>query len=246
MVTEPTPQAPPTGGRLAPSLSDFFLVLGLGVASAVIAGLIFGRELTPFLVFAVILPAQYAGHIVGIAWVLRQRHLTLNDLGFEINGADPAYLLLGMLLQFALAILVLPLVDLVGLPVVESPQEIQTLIAGDLTTPARVALMLSMALLAPVVEELMFRGMLLQTALARWGRRAAVLITSAAFAGLHLVTLDPSQFLAAAVITLPRFFIMGLVLASLTLRRGRLGPAIFTHAGFNLIGVIALYVTAPA
>ena len=48
------------------------------------------------------------------------------------------------------------------------------------------------------------------------------------------------------MITLPRFFIMGLVLASLTLRRGRLGPAIFTHAGFNLIGVIALFVTAPA
>ena len=108
-----------------------------------------------------------------------------------------------MLLQFVLAILVLPLVQLVGLPVVESPQEIQSLIVGDLTTAARVALMLSTALLAPVVEELMFRGMLLQTALARWGRRPALLITSLAFAGLHLVTLDPSQFLAAAVITLP-------------------------------------------
>ncbi len=73
-----------------------------------------------------------------------------------------------------------------------------------------------------------------------------MLITSVAFAALHLVTLDPSQFLAAAVITLPRFFIMGLWwYASLTLRKGRLGPAIFTHAGFNLIGVIALFFSAP-
>jgi membrane protease YdiL (CAAX protease family) len=227
-----------------PTLSDFLLVLALGVAAAVVAGLAVGPDLTPFLVFAVILPAQYAGHIAGIAWVLRQRHLTMSDLGFEITGSDPAYLLLGMVLQFALAILVLPLIQLVGLPVVESPQEIQSLIVGDLTTPARVALMLSTALLAPVVEELMFRGMLLQTTLARWGRRPALLITSLAFAALHLVTLDPSQFLAAAVITLPRFFIMGLVVARLTLRKGRLGPAIFTHAGFNLIGVIALFVTA--
>ncbi len=246
-MTEPAPPAPPTDSHLPapPTLSDFLLVLALGVAAAVVAGLALGPELTPFLVFAVILPAQYLGHIIGIAWVLRQRKLTLIDLGFTITGSDPAYLLLGMLLQFALAILVLPLVELVGLPIVESPQEIQSLIVGDLTTAARVALMLSTALLAPVVEELMFRGMLLQTTLARWGRRPAVLITSIAFAALHLVTLDPSQFLAAAVITLPRFFIMGLVVARLTLRKGRLGPAIFTHAGFNLIGVIALFITAP-
>ena len=246
-MTEPAIPTPPAEVHrpALTTLSDFLLVLALGVAAAVVAALALGPELTPFVVFAVILPAQYLGHIAGIAWVLRQRHLSPIDLGFEITGSDPAYLLLGMVLQMALAILVLPLIQLVGQEAVENPQEIQSLIVGDLTTSARVALMLSTALLAPVVEEFMFRGMLLQTTLARWGRRPALLITSVAFAVLHLVTLDPSQFLAAAVITLPRFFLMGLVVASLTLRKGRLGPAIFTHAGFNLIGVIALFVVPP-
>jgi membrane protease YdiL (CAAX protease family) len=33
---------------------------------------------------------------------------------------------------------------------------------------------------------------------------------------------------------------MGLVLGYLTLRHDRLGPAIFTHAGFNLLAAIVL------
>ena len=58
-----------------------------------------------------------------------------------------------------------------------------------------------------------------------------------------LVTLDPSQFLAAAVITLHASSSWGWLWPPHPAPR-RLGPAIFTHAGFNLIGVIALFVTA--
>jgi membrane protease YdiL (CAAX protease family) len=43
-----------------------------------------------------------------------------------------------------------------------------------------------------------------------------------------------------AAIAVPALFGLGLVLGLLVQRTGRLGPAIFTHAGFNLVGVLLL------
>ena len=75
---------------------------------------------------------------------------------------------------------------------------------------------LLLAVCAPVVEELLFRG-LLQGGLdrRRCPRAAAVVITAALFAGAHLQAV---QF--------PGLFVAGLVFGGLALRSGRLGPAI--------------------
>ena len=60
------------------------------------------------------------------------------------------------------------------------------------------------------------------------------LVTAAAFALTHLA-LDPD-----AAVAVPALFVMGVVLAALVQRRGRLGPAVVTHVGFNLLGVVGL------
>jgi membrane protease YdiL (CAAX protease family) len=46
--------------------------------------------------------------------------------------------------------------------------------------------------------------------------------------------------LAAAAVYLPPLFILGLVLARLTQRTGRLGPAILLHSGWNLLSALVL------
>lgn len=84
-------------------------------------------------------------------------------------------------------------------------------------------------LVAPVVEELFFRGLLLGTIRERWGTLAAVIGSSVFFGATHF---QPLQFagLTAA----------GLVFAAAVVRTGRLGSAIAVHVGFNATTFAAL------
>jgi len=92
----------------------------------------------------------------------------------------------------------------------------------------------SMALLvAPPVEELLFRGAL-QAGFARsWGWRPAALVTTALFVSLHYSEFRTYLPAAGALV--------GLSMLTLWLRRrsGALGPAVAAHAGYNL-GVFGL------
>jgi membrane protease YdiL (CAAX protease family) len=67
-----------------------------------------------------------------------------------------------------------------------------------------------------------------------------MIITALVFAVFHLLGLDPERLLPAAAVVLPQLLIVGLVLAWVTLRTKRLGPAIFIHSGFNLLAAIVL------
>lgn len=100
------------------------------------------------------------------------------------------------------------------------------------TTPLDVVLLvLIIAIGAPLVEELFFRGLLMRSLQRRFGPWPAMIGSSLIFAGVHLQLL---QF--------PALFMFGMVAAWLTMRSGRLGPAIWAHIGFNSITVIALLV----
>jgi membrane protease YdiL (CAAX protease family) len=83
------------------------------------------------------------------------------------------------------------------------------------------------ALIAPVVEELLFRGLgffLLE----QFGQLAAIGVTSIAFALTHGIAVG-----------LPVFFIIGVGLGFMRSRTKSLYPPVLMHAGFNGIGVIA-------
>lgn len=62
---------------------------------------------------------------------------------------------------------------------------------------------------------------------------AAVIISSALFAGLHLLSLGQSPSWILLVVT----FLLGVIAAALTLWTGRLGPAIVAHVTYNAIGL---------
>ena len=86
-------------------------------------------------------------------------------------------------------------------------------------------------LVAPVAEELFFRGLLFGTIRERWGTVAAVIGSSVFFGATHF---QPLQFagLTAA----------GLVFAAAIVKTGRLGSAIAVHVGFNATTFVALVV----
>ncbi len=83
------------------------------------------------------------------------------------------------------------------------------------------------AMVAPIVEELMFRGIgffLLE----QFGQAAAIVVTAIAFALTHGI-----------VEGIPVFFVIGVGLAFMRSRTKSIYPPILMHAGFNGIGVIA-------
>jgi membrane protease YdiL (CAAX protease family) len=218
------------------SLLDFFLiVLGglLGAAVFVAFSALIGDE-EVFLVLA--LAGQYVGHLL-VLWLIA-RYKGNPDLGFNVEGRDILYLGLGLFLQLALAVLFLPLTNLL-LPDGDSAQQVGTALSGLETTAARVAAMVVAVVVAPVTEELIFRGVLLKSQ-ERRSPRTIMVITALVFSVFHLLGLDPERMLSAAAVVLPQLFIVGVVLAWVTLRSKRLGPAIFIHSGFNLLAAIVL------
>ncbi|MGH8915280.1 MAG: lysostaphin resistance A-like protein [Acidimicrobiia bacterium] len=218
------------------SLLDFLLVvLGGFLGAAVFVGIsTFFGEGELFLVLA--LGGQYVGHLL-VLWLIYRRKAK-PDLGFSIEGRDVLYLGVGLLLQLALAVLFLPLSVLL-FPEGESAQQVGTALAGLETTTARVVAMVTAVVVAPVTEELTFRGVLLKSQEHR-SRRFIMVITALVFSVFHLLGLDPSRMLQAAAVVLPQLFIVGLALAWVTLRTKRLGPAIFIHSGFNLLAAVVL------
>ena len=87
--------------------------------------------------------------------------------------------------------------------------------------------------LAPLVEEVIFRGMLLSRLRRSFGRWASILISAAAFALIHLI--DPN-----AVFAVPSLFLVGIGLGWYALPYGDLSVPIFVHAGVNLTGAVFL------
>lgn len=89
---------------------------------------------------------------------------------------------------------------------------------------------------APIVEEWLFRGVLfraldagLSSRLARGGTVLAILASAGLFALAHG---EPVQFAGLAL--------LGVVLAVLVKRTGRLTPSVITHVSFNAVAMISL------
>lgn len=114
-------------------------------------------------------------------------------------------------------------------------QDIQQL-GGQTPLSLRIPLVLLVVSLGPVIEELLFRGVLLSALLQRWRAVPSVLITSALFALVHLSGL---QFHWYAV---PQLFLLALLLGWLRLRSGSIWPAVVAHGTNNLLAVAVWFV----
>jgi membrane protease YdiL (CAAX protease family) len=210
---------------------DALYLLFWWIGGAAVGTAFAGEEWTVFELFGIIATFQAAGIFVGVAFLARKRSPWRDALGARFAAPDLRGLLEGVGLQLGLSIALALLLGLLG---ETSPaQEVVDEASQAVGSLDQLVVFVSLVVLAPLSEELVFRGVLLQGLRARFGPRAAVWGSATAFALVHL--LDPNLLLA-----MPVFFVLGLALGYATINSGRLGRAVAMHAGFNLITVIAV------
>ena len=119
----------------------------------------------------------------------------------------------------------------------EVQEQFQTLARDRSTAPL---LVLSAVVIAPIAEELFFRGMLFQALRKHFSVWPAVGTSAVLFAMTHIQR-STEGYLMVLLIIIP----LGMLLAYLYERRGTLLVPILIHATFNLIQVTQL-ITTPA
>jgi membrane protease YdiL (CAAX protease family) len=200
-------------------------------AGAVIAGIYQGKAPDPLPVTSLVLAnvGLWLSYGLGPLLVARVKgHDLRSDYGAWLRPWDvPLGLLLGMAAQLAvLPLLYLPIRRLVD----SDPSQPARALVDSIQGPADAALFaFSVAIMAPLVEELFFRGLLLRALQQRFGAGKAAVGSSLLFALVHWQPLQA-----------PGLFVFGLMVAVLALWSGRLGPSWIMHVGFNLTTLIVL------
>src|SRR3954447_3283280 len=138
-------------------------------------------------VLAAAFVGQYGGTVLALLWVSRRkgRGSLVDDFGLRIHAADWWVLPAGALLEVGLAIALVPLSHIGKGDTQEVVNELHSANGAKLAVLA-----VGAGLMAPIVEELLFRGLLLRALLRRVPATPAVAISGVSFALLHLV--DPS------------------------------------------------------
>ncbi len=180
-------------------------------------------------------------------------HGVVRDYALRFASTDVGVgVLTGVLAQ-------LILVPLVTFPVIwltdtdlEDVSRSATELADRATDPVGVmVLIMAVGVVAPVVEEIFFRGLMLQafrkrrnmalleqllppsvapdTASDRWNTRVAIVFSSLLFGATHF-----------QLILIPALTAAGAVFALLAVRYDRLGPAIWAHVAFNGTTLVSL------
>jgi membrane protease YdiL (CAAX protease family) len=215
-------------------LGDFFSVYLAGfVASYVLASVGFGISgdkagHAGALTIGLALFGQFGGWVIGLVVVSRRkgRGTLRGDFGLVVHARDVWLVVAGIGLEIALALMVLPISDLV--------QNQRQGVVKDLESAhgLHLALLALFAgLIAPVCEELLFRGLLLRALRRRYSPVVAVAVSALVFALAH-PALDPTW---GTFVIVPALFGLGLVSGAAAVRRGDLSVSIMLHIGFNFL-----------
>ncbi len=217
---------------------------GAWILSAFLLVAMYGTDIDewpPAAGFWIILPAQMICQFGMIMLLSRQRGTgnLERDIGLVVEPKDAVWLLAGPAALFAFGILGSTIRVLMGLPE-DNPQALLDTVSEFEGTITVVAIVFGIGVLGPLVEEVTFRGLLLQTGLNKGLTvPTATLISAAVFSLVHLV--DWSLASKSGAVTLFMLFLLGVFLAQVRLRTGSLGAAIFVHSGFNMTTVLALF-----
>jgi membrane protease YdiL (CAAX protease family) len=241
LTSEATPEPVTRPARVTWGLPDALLCwfagyLGAAVASGFVFAVVRSSILDTRLLFGILLPAQQLTVILAVVYVSRlkgQKSLAA-DFGFVVRLRDAKALVVGATLEVVLTFALLPILQL-------NPDAQNQQLLSDLKEHRDVGtvalFVIGAVVLAPIVEELLFRGILLRALLRRVQPGTAVLVSALIFALVHQVG-D-----ANTLPFLPALAGLGAVLAIVALRSGDLSTSIFIHAGFNLTTTILFLVS---
>ena len=175
---------------------------------------------------------QTAATVAVIVVVARSkgRGSPATDFGLKVRLFDGWYLAAGLALALLSTALLWPIVELGHLN--DTSQEVKRIF--DRSTGVELGLLVvGVVAIAPVGEELLFRGVLLRGLQRRLSTVQAVFVSALSFALVH-VALDPG-----AGFGVPALMLLGLVSAWRAVQTGSLSQSIWLHAGFNLLVVLA-------
>jgi membrane protease YdiL (CAAX protease family) len=122
---------------------------------------------------------------------------------------------------------VLLLTDVDGNDLSEAARDLTDRASGAFSV---VMLVLIVGIGAPIFEEIFYRGLVLRSVEKRFGTVVAVISSGIFFGISHL----------NAPLLMPGLAVFGIVLGVLTVRSGRLWPAIAAHLAFNMATVVAM------
>lgn len=210
-------------------ITDALFALLSGIVAAAVAVVALGGSATTTEVFVVVLPAQEVATLAA-AWFISRSKGSGNpwhDYRVLFRRGDAKILLVGLGLQVALSWLLTRITR-----VDEPPQEIARLADQASGFAAAAAFVVTVAVV-PLVEEIVFRGLLLEALRRRMAVAWAVAISAAVFTLSHYTG-------RATLIVLPPLFVVGVVLGTAAVVTRRLGVPILIHAGFNLLPALVL------
>ncbi|HET6329884.1 MAG TPA: CPBP family intramembrane glutamic endopeptidase [Holophagaceae bacterium] len=174
------------------------------------------------------LPAGYLCHAALGTWLLmRVEGLSFRELVARVAPSPralralawaPAFVGLALVAVFCIALAWAPFMKGHANP----QQEVQDLIAGARGLPLQASIFLTLAVLAPCFEELLFRGFLLPWAGERWGVAWGLAASSLLFGFIHLQPM-----------ALPILATLGFALGLAVRRGGSLWTSILVHSCWN-------------
>ena len=183
----------------------------------------------------VALPASLVASAFALVLVLRRWRRDLGPVALTqllgLSWGTTRQLFRAALAGAALALIVLPLVSALSNP--RQPPDISTQLALS-SRSAWGAWILSAVLLAPPIEELMFRGAFLGGLAQSWSLRAAAVTSGVTFWLMH----GPEFVHWPAAVSIG---LLTVLTTTLRLRTRILGPSVAAHFGYNLM--IALVVS---
>ena len=227
---------PNTAERRIGLAAPFAGLVGIFVFSVAFAGIsfaLFGEGSEPGPDIQTVLfgfAGSWAGMLTGIAWANNLSFRGLPALlGLRFRRSD---LWLGAGVAFAAQIITV----LIFLPVKfispdaysqvnDSAQELTSVATGWWIPP----FVICVCLIAPLMEELFFRGVVLKAASQHWGVASGIFVSAFVFGIIHFQNYE----------TIP-LVVFGILLALVTVKTGRLGPAVIAHVIFNSVSTVVL------
>jgi membrane protease YdiL (CAAX protease family) len=178
--------------------------------------------------------AQYGAMYLGLQ-LLSKRKGTGNfqeDYHLHVSSNDWPFLLYGAGLLFVSAIALSGIFSWFG---VDAPtQEVVEAAESSENFGETAVIVLVIAVLAPILEEMLFRGVLLDVLKSRMALNPAIWMTGVVFGVVHLT--DP-----AALLLVPALVGLGVILGYARERSGgSLSRPILMHMGFNGVTAVAL------
>jgi hypothetical protein len=207
-------------------------LLGILLSIAVIGVvLLLGIPLSEIAQGGILTVGVYLGLGLGVGLVVvRRTRSTWRDVGFRPVSVRTVLTMIPVLILLLVANAVVSLALVAVFGEIQNPQEEMIAPGGRLSRETFLWLFPGIAIIGPIVEEILFRGVLYPYLRARMRIFVAVVLAAALFSVVHVIP----------ILLLP-LFVAGVALTLVTERYDSIIPAIVLHGLFNGLQITALY-----